>query len=154
MTPPNDYSRCHSTEAYVCQSCEKRRQIERDSPDVWYPYTEGACMTTKIDYKPCPRSWGDGYTAGYKRAIRDAAEILETVDNHSNPMTAAGCGDYLTGRIVAGRPSTSPIFTGIGGIHRSSRFRSLVSAAHRSAWGQTRMCASGRVEHGVAPVGQ
>ena len=46
-------------------------------------------MTTKTDYKPCPRSWGDGYTAGYRQAIRDAAEMLETVDNRSTiPMTA------------------------------------------------------------------
>lgn len=48
-------------------------------------------MTTKTNYKPCPRSWGDGYTAGYRQAIRDAAEILDTVDNHSNPMTALDC---------------------------------------------------------------
>lgn len=48
-------------------------------------------MTTNTDYKPCPRSWGDGYTAGYRQAIRDAAEILDTVDNHSNQMTALDC---------------------------------------------------------------
>lgn len=46
-------------------------------------------MTTKTNYKPCPRSWGDGYTAGYSQAIRDAAAMLETEDNHSIlPMTA------------------------------------------------------------------
>lgn len=53
-------------------------------------------MTTKTDYKPCPRSWGDGYTAGYKQAIRDAAEMLETVHNHSIlPITALDCAQAI-----------------------------------------------------------
>lgn len=51
-------------------------------------------MTTKTDtdqYRPCPRSFGDGYHAGYRRAIEDAARILDTVDNHRNPMTVFDC---------------------------------------------------------------
>lgn len=47
-------------------------------------------MTTE-QQRPCPRSWGDGYVAGYRRAIKDAAQILDTQANRSNPMTIFDC---------------------------------------------------------------
>lgn len=51
MTLPNDYSRCHGTEAYVCQSCERRRQIGRDSPGAWYPYMLPAEVGGRCNYR-------------------------------------------------------------------------------------------------------
>lgn len=70
--------------------------------------TKRACMTTKTNYKPCPRSWGDGYTAGYRQAIRDAAAILETIDNHSIlPMTALDCARAI--RELAPRVDDEPV---------------------------------------------
>ena len=51
MTLPNDYSRCQGTEAYVCQSCERRKQIERDNPGAWYPHMPPAETGGRCNYK-------------------------------------------------------------------------------------------------------
>ena len=43
-----DITRCAGTDAPTCKTCERRKQIERDNPNRWYPRipppeTDGSC---------------------------------------------------------------------------------------------------------------
>lgn len=51
MILPSDCSRCTGTKAPTCQTCERRKQIERDDASRWYPYMPPAENRGRCAYK-------------------------------------------------------------------------------------------------------
>lgn len=52
--------------------------------------------------RPCPKSWGDGYRAGYEAGLQDAARAITQHDKEGREWIMSSLWDKLAGE-CAGR---------------------------------------------------
>ena len=57
-------------------------------------------MTTEAN-RPCPRSWGDGYRAGYEQGLRDAVQSLTEHNKQGRDWVHGSLWDTLTRECAA-----------------------------------------------------